>query len=173
MSKLKAAAAQVSVLMEEARADGKGFESVCERLGLNAKDLDAVVEQTVASLNGSATLEGALMNGLLIAFAAERPDGIDWSLIGQTTMHELRQEVLAFLAEHEHGSPKEIAEETGASLSTVSYHISELYEPTNPAHPSLIRLVKTEPRRGAVEHFYALRAKPKLAGKAKKGGKKR
>jgi DNA-binding transcriptional ArsR family regulator len=49
-------------------------------------------------------------------------------------------------------SPKELAEEIGAPLPLVSYHVRQL------EHFGLIELVRTTPRRGTLQHFY--RAKP-------------
>jgi hypothetical protein len=45
-------------------------------------------------------------------------------------------------------SPSEIAEEIGAPLGNVSYHVRFL------ARVGLIELTSTKPRRGAVEHYY-------------------
>lgn len=45
-------------------------------------------------------------------------------------------------------SPSEIAEELGAPLGNVSYHVRYL------ERVGLLKLVKTRPRRGAVEHYY-------------------
>jgi DNA-binding transcriptional ArsR family regulator len=61
--------------------------------------------------------------------------------------HELRVEILTILNERM-ASPNELANELEEGLSQVSYHVKVLkdYE--------CIRLVKTEPRRGAVEHYY-------------------
>ncbi len=51
-------------------------------------------------------------------------------------------------------SPNELAKELGEGLSQVSYHVKVLkdYE--------TITLVKTEPRRGAVEHYYRATSRP-------------
>ena len=46
-------------------------------------------------------------------------------------------------------SPNQIATELGEPLGNVSYHIKTLLE------YGWLELVKTEPRRGAVEHFYS------------------
>lgn len=62
--------------------------------------------------------------------------------------HESRVLVLATLTQGI-ASPKAIAEEIDEGLSEVSYHIKVLLE------HGLIKLDRTEPRRGAVEHFYA------------------
>jgi len=59
----------------------------------------------------------------------------------------LRAQILAILAERI-ASPKEIAEELGRNLGTVSYHVTVI------AKCGLIELDYKVPRRGAVEHFY-------------------
>lgn len=61
--------------------------------------------------------------------------------------HELRAEILAILNERM-ASPNELAKELDEGLSQVSYHVKVLKD------YGVIRLVKTEPRRGAVEHYY-------------------
>jgi DNA-binding transcriptional ArsR family regulator len=58
-----------------------------------------------------------------------------------------RVRVLSILNERV-ASPKELAEEFGESLSGVAYHFKVL------RNFGLIELEKTEPRRGAVEHYY-------------------
>ena len=45
-------------------------------------------------------------------------------------------------------APNELAKETGEPLGNVSYHVRLL------ADLECVELVKTEPRRGAVEHYY-------------------
>lgn len=45
-------------------------------------------------------------------------------------------------------SPKELAELTGEPLGNVSYHVRQLLS------ARALRLVKTIPRRGAIEHHY-------------------
>ncbi len=59
----------------------------------------------------------------------------------------LRTQILAYMNDRE-WSPRELQRELGQGLSQVSYHVKVLkdYE--------LIELTRTEPRRGAVEHFY-------------------
>lgn len=66
--------------------------------------------------------------------------------------HPLRGQILTLL-EAGRRSPNQITTELGdgASLGTVSYHVRYLHG------LDLIRLVGTEPRRGAVEHFYEAR----------------
>lgn len=62
--------------------------------------------------------------------------------------HPLRGHVLVTLCEKGVASPKEIADEIGLEVSEVSYHFREL------KRRKLIRLVRTEKRRGFSEHFY-------------------
>lgn len=61
--------------------------------------------------------------------------------------HPLRVKVLALLNEGE-WSPNELSEELGEGLTQVSYHVNALRD------FEMIEMTKTEPRRGAVEHFY-------------------
>jgi len=61
--------------------------------------------------------------------------------------HPLRARVLGILEERR-ASPRELADELGAPLGTVSYHVRTL------AKLGLIKLVKKTPRRGAIEHHY-------------------
>lgn len=77
---------------------------------------------------------------------AKSKRGVNQALV-KSLAHELRAEILAILNERM-ASPNELAKELGEGLSQVSYHVKVLkdYE--------VIRLVKTEPRRGAVEHYY-------------------
>lgn len=61
--------------------------------------------------------------------------------------HPLRVRCLTLINERP-WSPKELQKELGEGLSQISYHIKVLKD------FELIELVGTEPRRGAVEHFY-------------------
>ena len=51
-------------------------------------------------------------------------------------------------------SPSELANDLDESLGVVSYHIRQLLE------LDCIELVKTEPRRGAIEHYYTATTRP-------------
>jgi len=72
--------------------------------------------------------------------------GVNLQLV-KALSHELRVEILGILNERV-ASPNELANELEEGLSQVSYHVKVLkdYE--------CIVLVKTVPRRGAVEHYY-------------------
>ena len=65
--------------------------------------------------------------------------------------HPVRIQVLNILGEGV-ASPTEMAEITGELVGTVAYHVRVLLD------LNFIELTKTEPRRGATEHFY--RVKP-------------
>jgi len=62
-------------------------------------------------------------------------------------VHPMRWRILTLMNERE-WSPNELAEELVEGLSQVSYHVKVLKD------FELIEMTKTEPRRGAVEHYY-------------------
>jgi DNA-binding transcriptional ArsR family regulator len=75
--------------------------------------------------------------------------------------HPLRVQILDRLNVGE-WSPRELERELGEGLSQVSYHVKVLRD------FELIEMTKTEPRRGAVEHFYRAVVRPHApAGMAK------
>jgi DNA-binding transcriptional ArsR family regulator len=61
--------------------------------------------------------------------------------------HPLRIRILSILEEDAH-SPSELAEQLGVPLGNVAYHVRAL------ANLGLIKLVRTTPVRGALEHHY-------------------
>src|SRR3954465_5470173 len=73
--------------------------------------------------------------------------------------HPLRLQILDAL-EHRTASPSELAEELDSPLGNVSYHVRQL------PGPGLLNLVKETPRRGAVEHYYRLQARPQISDEA-------
>jgi DNA-binding transcriptional ArsR family regulator len=73
--------------------------------------------------------------------------------------HPMRLEILS-IVEKRTASPKEIAQEIGAPLTHVSYHVRQL------AQLGLIKLERTTPRRGAVEHHYSMEAEPSITPEA-------
>jgi DNA-binding transcriptional ArsR family regulator len=73
--------------------------------------------------------------------------------------HPLRLRILAAL-EHRTASPSELADELEAPLGNVSYHVRQLHG------LGLLKLVKETPRRGAVEHYYRLEARPHITDQA-------
>jgi DNA-binding transcriptional ArsR family regulator len=70
--------------------------------------------------------------------------------------HPLRIQILAALDERT-ASPSELADELGAPLGNVSYHVRQL------AGLGLIKLVKRTPRRGAIEHHYKAVGRPQMS----------
>lgn len=72
--------------------------------------------------------------------------GVDQDLM-KALGHPLRIGILTILNERM-ASPNELSKELEEGLSQVSYHVKVLKD------YSMIRMVKTEPRRGAVEHYY-------------------
>ena len=69
--------------------------------------------------------------------------------------HPLRIQILSALDERV-ASPSELADELGAPLGNVSYHVRQL------AGLGLIKLVKRTPRRGAIEHHYKAVERPRM-----------
>jgi len=74
------------------------------------------------------------------------PEGITQKL-AKALAHPLRMRILTSLHDGI-SSPNQLSQELGEPLGNVSYHVKTLLE------FDCIELVKTEPRRGAVEHFY-------------------
>ncbi len=74
------------------------------------------------------------------------PDGITQQL-AKALAHPLRVRILTSLHKGI-SSPNQLSQELGEPLGNVSYHVKTLLE------YDCVELVKTEPRRGAVEHFY-------------------
>jgi DNA-binding transcriptional ArsR family regulator len=72
--------------------------------------------------------------------------GLDERVV-RAISHPLRHRLLVLLNERV-ASPNELARELGEPLGTVSYHVLRLRD------AGAIELVRTEPRRGAVEHYY-------------------
>lgn len=74
------------------------------------------------------------------------PEGITQQL-AKALAHPLRVRILTEL-NRGISSPNQLAQELDEPLGNVSYHVKTLLE------YDCVELVKTEPRRGAVEHFY-------------------
>src|SRR5215218_9269181 len=91
------------------------------------------------------------------------PSTNDQSPTGQTSeariakalAHPLRARILQRLGERV-ASPGDLAVELGAPLGVVSYHVRMLRD------YDCVELVRTEPRRGALQHFYRATARPNL-----------
>jgi DNA-binding transcriptional ArsR family regulator len=80
--------------------------------------------------------------------------GVDQRLV-KALAHPLRVEILTILNERM-ASPNELSKELDEGLSQVSYHVKVLKD------FECIEMVKTEPRRGAVEHYYRATARAYL-----------
>lgn len=70
--------------------------------------------------------------------------------------HPLRVQILSILETRDMASPNEMAEELGVSLGVMSYHVRRLHA------LGFLELVKRTPRRGAIEHHYRGKARPRL-----------
>lgn len=77
---------------------------------------------------------------------SKKSTGVDQKLV-KALAHPLRVEILMILNERM-ASPNELSKELDEGLSQVSYHVKVLKD------FDCIEMVKTEPRRGAVEHYY-------------------
>ena len=70
--------------------------------------------------------------------------------------HPLRVRILSILETRDMASPNEMAEELGVSLGVMSYHVRRLHA------LGFLELVKRTPRRGAIEHHYRAKARPRV-----------
>lgn len=77
--------------------------------------------------------------------------------LAKAVAHPLRVRILTVL-ENTTSSPNQLAHELDAPLGNVSYHVKTLLE------YECVELAKTEPRRGAVEHFYRSTHKVPIPG---------
>jgi DNA-binding transcriptional ArsR family regulator len=85
-----------------------------------------------------------------------REEGLTESSVVRALAHPLRVRILRILDEKT-ASPRELAEQLGAPLGNVSYHVRTL------AQLGLIKLVRRRQRRGAVEHYYRAHVRPVIA----------
>jgi DNA-binding transcriptional ArsR family regulator len=76
--------------------------------------------------------------------------------LAKALSHPLRQRILQRLNEGGVRSPNELSRELGDPLGNVSYHVRILRE------LDCVELVRTEQRRGALEHYYRANAQPWL-----------
>jgi DNA-binding transcriptional ArsR family regulator len=76
--------------------------------------------------------------------------------LAKALSHPLRQRILQRLNEGGIRSPNELSRELGDPLGNVSYHVRILRE------LDCVELVRTEQRRGALEHYYRATAEPWL-----------
>jgi DNA-binding transcriptional ArsR family regulator len=78
------------------------------------------------------------------------------SRLAKALAHPLRVQLLAALNQGV-ASPNELAKKLGEPLTNVSYHVRMLHD------LGCIELVETEPRRGALEHYYRAVMRPFFA----------
>jgi len=62
--------------------------------------------------------------------------------------HPLRRQILRAMADGKPTSPRRLSEALGQPLSNVSYHVRVLVQ------SEAVTLVRTEPARGSIQHFY-------------------
>lgn len=86
---------------------------------------------------------------------AKSAGAVDQRLV-KALAHPLRVQILMILNERM-ASPNELSKELEEGLSQVSYHVKVLKD------FECIEMVKTEPRRGAVEHYYRATERAYLA----------
>src|SRR3954452_23048692 len=75
--------------------------------------------------------------------------------IARALAHPLRARILQRLGERV-SSPNDLASELGAPLGVVAYHVRMLRD------YDCVELVRTKPRRGALQHYYKATARPNL-----------
>jgi DNA-binding transcriptional ArsR family regulator len=78
-------------------------------------------------------------------------DDRDAAEVGKALSHPLRIAFLRAARDRQKVSPSEYARETGEPLGNVSYHVTTL------ARAGVLRVVDTAKRRGALEHYYAVK----------------
>ena len=71
--------------------------------------------------------------------------------------HPLRVRILSILETRDMASPNEMAAELDVSLGVMSYHVRRLHA------LGFLELVKRTPRRGAIEHHYRAKARPRVS----------
>src|SRR5438045_5151844 len=74
--------------------------------------------------------------------------------VAKALSHPLRQRILVSLNDQGVASPNMIADRLGERLGNVAYHIRTL------ERFGCVELVRTQPVRGAVEHFYRATVRP-------------
>ena len=74
--------------------------------------------------------------------------------VAKALSHGLRRQILERLSDHGVASPSALADALGEPLGNISYHVRILRD------LGCVELVRTEPRRGALEHFYRATTSP-------------
>lgn len=85
--------------------------------------------------------------------AMSEAPALDWERLARSAMHPTKVAILATLAAlDEPIAPKDLAVRLGERLENLSYHVRDL------RRQELVVLARTEPRRGAVQHYYEIAA---------------
>ncbi len=92
-----------------------------------------------------------------VSAASLTESGRTESRLAKALAHPLRARILQRLGERV-ASPVELAIELEAPLGVVAYHVRRLRE------HGCVELVRTEPRRGALQHFYKATARANFDG---------
>jgi hypothetical protein len=79
---------------------------------------------------------------------------LDWQRVARAHAHPLRVRILELMAEDvaRPWSPVQLSDEFDVPLANLSYHVRAL------ERMDLIELTAVAPQRGALEHFYTLKA---------------
>lgn len=75
---------------------------------------------------------------------------VHWEKFAVALAHPVPVAIVRILDAEPELSPTDLSERLGLPLGRISYHVRRLVD------ADLIVLVRTEPRRGALEHFYRL-----------------
>lgn len=81
------------------------------------------------------------------------------SRVVRALAHPLRVQILDALSDRV-SSPSDLAKELGTPLALTSYHVRQLVK------CDMLTLVDTVQRRGAVEHYYRAKVRPRITGTA-------
>lgn len=133
--------------------------------------MGCAVHHPVRTGNGAGFCDGAQRRGQAGArplpgrdgrvYAPQVADAVDLTdpRIVRALSHPLRARILKAL-DRDEASPVELARQLDAPLGTVSYHVKTL------ADLGLVKLVRTTPRRGALEHHYKSASRQKASAAA-------
>lgn len=75
---------------------------------------------------------------------------IPWERFAVAMAHPVPVAIMRMLEVEPELSPKDMAQRLDLPLGSVSYHVRKLHD------EQLIKQVRVEPRRGALEHYYSL-----------------
>lgn len=92
------------------------------------------------------------MMAAVTSSSSELPDSqaINWQAVATVEMHPVRRKVLNVAARDPEVSPVALSRELDEPIGNVSYHVREL------VRRGVLREVRREQRRGAIQHWYEL-----------------